>query len=159
MNEGTLFTITLPATGESAPQSESDEEQQAASRGVTAKILMLEDEELVQQMSGAMLQEMGHHVDYAAHGVEAVEMWRCAFDNESPYDVVICDLTIPGGMGGQDAASLILDIDPEAKLIVSIGYATDSVMANFVEYGFKGRIAKPYRFSELQKEVERVLAI
>lgn len=159
LNSGTLFTITLPAAENPVAKTETVEDSQVTSCSMAARILMLEDEELVQQMSGAMLEEMGHQVDYAAHGAEAIEIWNSARESGHPYDIVICDLTIPGGMGGQDAASQILESDPLARLIVSSGYATDPVMANYISYGFKGRIAKPYRFSELQKEVERVLEI
>jgi len=74
-----------------------------------------------------------------------------------PFDVVIMDLTVPGGMGGQEAVKLLLEIDPEVRAIVSSGYSTDPVMADFTRYGFSGVVAKPYRASELIEEVQRVL--
>jgi len=86
-----------------------------------------------------------------------VEKYRAAREENRDYDIVICDLTIPGGMGGREAAQKILKIDPQAKLIVSSGYATDSVMASYSEYGFQGRVAKPYLFAELQTVVRQVL--
>ncbi len=60
-------------------------------------------------------------------------------------------------MGGQDAAQKILSTNPQAKLIVSSGYATDPVMADYTEYGFKGRVAKPYLFADLEKVIQQVL--
>jgi len=90
-------------------------------------------------------------------GEEAVSKYQIAQESNQGYDIVICDLTIPGGMGGQEAAQQILSINPQAKLIVSSGYATDPVMANYREYGFQGRIAKPYRFAELETVVQQVV--
>ena len=80
-------------------------------------------------------------------------------DNTSnnPYDVVILDLTIPGGIGGVETAKGILAIDPHAKIIVSSGYSTDPIMANYGEHGFKGRLAKPFQLAGLEKELLRVM--
>ncbi len=159
LNHGTLFTITLPASTKDSEFSETAPEQTEKSRDSGARILILEDEEMVQQMAAAMLVEMGHRVDVAGHGDEAIEMWQQAKRDATPYDIVICDLTIPGGMGGQEVAREILKDDPQAKLIVSSGYANDPIMANHTDHGFTGRIAKPYHFEELREEVERVLAV
>ena len=68
-----------------------------------------------------------------------------------PIDVVIMDLTIPGGMGGKETAERILALDPEAKLIVSSGYSHDPIMANYRKFGFQNFLSKPYQLSELQK--------
>ena len=73
------------------------------------------------------------------------------------FDVIITDLTIPGGMGGKITAQEILKINPAAKIIVSSGYATDPVMADFKQFGFVARIVKPYRFAELQKVINEQL--
>ncbi len=159
LNRGAIFTIILPAVEEQKEQSVAAAEALSTTDRVMvpARLLVLDDEELVQQMIGSMLEEMGHQVDYAAHGEETVEKYRVAHEEQQRYDMVICDLTIPGGMGGQEAAQKILEIDPQAKLIVSSGYATDPVMANYSKYGFQGRVAKPYRFVELQTVVRQVL--
>ena len=73
-----------------------------------------------------------------------------------PFDFVILDLTIPGGMGGKEAIKKILQIDPKAKVIVSSGYSNDPVMANYKEYGFSGVIAKPFQLKNLQKAINSV---
>ena len=64
------------------------------------------------------------------------------------------DLTIPGGMGGQEAAGKLLQLDPEARIIVASGYSNDPVMANYSEYGFCSAIAKPFDLAELSKAIE-----
>ena len=68
--------------------------------------------------------------------------------SDNPVDVVIMDLTIPGGMGGKEAVQEIMKIDPEAKVVVSSGYSNDTAMANYQQYGFKAAIAKPYMMAE-----------
>ena len=159
LNRGTIFTVTLPAIDEQIEGPVTRSEDEIVPGDSTARILLLDDEELVQQMSGSMLEEMGHQVDFAATGEEAMMKYQAARDNNHGYDLVICDLTIPGGMGGQDVAQKILEINPQEKLIVSSGYATDPAMANYTERGFKGRIAKPYRFVELRNVIQQVLGI
>ena len=159
-NQGTTFTITLPATKGYVGQPEEMVNQELRNNShIVANILILEDDELVQQMNSAMLVEMGHQVDFANHGEEAIEKYRLAQAQNKGYDVVICDLTIPGGMGGKEAAEKIIVLHQQAKLIVSSGYSNDPIMANYEKYGFAGRVAKPYRFTELQREIERVVEL
>ncbi|MCK4379192.1 MAG: response regulator, partial [Deltaproteobacteria bacterium] len=158
LNEGTNFTICLPVAEEEEKSTTEDLLAETDNTPlVAAHILILDDEELVREVIGAMLEELGHKVSYAVHGREAIKKYQEAWQNNSPYDAVITDLTIPGGMGGQEAAQEILKTDPQAKIIVSSGYATDPVMANYKDYGFQGRVVKPYHFAELKKVIERVL--
>jgi DNA-binding NarL/FixJ family response regulator len=69
------------------------------------------------------------------------------------------DLTIPGGMGGKEAVEKLLAIDSEARIIVWSGYSTDPIMPNYVEFGIKGRIVKPFQMRDLEKEISQVLAL
>ena len=159
LNQGTMFTITLPALEKQNEELVAVAADEEISDNVadTARILVLDDEEMLLQMCGSMLEEMGHQVEYASDGEQAVKKYRDANEDEQDYNVVICDLTIPGGMGGKKAAQEILKLNPQAKIIVSSGYASDPVMADYRRYGFKGRIAKPYRFAELHKVVRQTL--
>ena len=158
LNEGTIFTICLPATDKKERTKPEDSLVKIGSTPVVAAhILVLDDEELVREVIGIMLEELGHKISYAVQGREAIKKYQEAWQNNSQYDAVITDLTIPGGMGGQEAAEEILKINPQAKIIVSSGYATDPVMANYEDYGFHDRVVKPYRFMELKKVIERVM--
>ena len=157
-NKGTSFTIQLPALVASgnllAQQNTEDIE---FSEHAPAKILVLDDEEVVREAIGGMLEAMGHRVEFAIDGEACVAKYRSANEATTPYDLVITDLTIPGGLGGQEAAQQILQINPDAKIIVSSGYATDPIMANYKQYGFKGIVVKPYRFIDFQHVVQQVL--
>ena len=74
-----------------------------------------------------------------------------------PYDTVIMDLTIPGGMGGEETLDLLLEIDPEARAIVSSGYSNDAILADYQRRGFRGVLPKPYRLDELSEVLAHVL--
>jgi two-component system cell cycle sensor histidine kinase/response regulator CckA len=108
-------------------------------------------------MVGRMLQNLGYEAEVAKDGAEAIQMVKKAKETEKPYDAVILDLTIPGGMGGKEAIKKLLEIDPEVNAIVSSGYSDDPVLANFQEYGFKGMMPKPFEFQSLSKVLHEVL--
>ena len=100
---------------------------------------------------------LGYVSEFAKDGAEAIRMYREAKESEKPYDVVILDLTVPGGMGGKEAIKKLLEIDPEVKAIVSSGYSDDPVLSNFQEYGFKGVMPKPFESRSLGKVLHEVL--
>lgn len=158
LNRGTTFIIQLPATEKTDKETgEGLIESAEMLSGSPVRILVMDDEEVVRKVLGAMLETMGHQVSFAVHGQEAIEKYRRAWDDNLPYDLVVTDLTIPGGMGGQEAAEKILQIDAQATIIVSSGYSTDPIMAHFEDYGFKGRVGKPYHFAELQAVIRQLL--
>lgn len=158
LHEGTTFMMQFPAVVD-APEIVADVVAVAdCNPGVAGtRVLVLDDEEVVRVVMGEILQELGYEVTYAVEGEAAVSEYREAQRKGASFAVVITDLTIPGGMGGLEATREILKIDPDARVIVSSGYATDPIMTDFAAYGFKGRVEKPYRLEILQKVVEQVL--
>jgi len=158
LDQGTIFTIHLPAAEETEETIVGTPLDKTGTTSVASvHILVLDDEEMIRKVTGAMLEEMGYKVSFAVDGQEAIAKYRASCEKDAAYDIVITDLTIPGGMGGQEAAQEILSINPAAKIIVSSGYATDPVMANYKAYGFQGIAVKPYHFAELQKVIQQVL--
>ena len=158
INQGTTFTILLPASGAGERTMPGKTSDAINSEPVSpSHILVLDDDEAVRDVLGAMLEKMGHRVSCAATGQEAIAKYGSAQQNNLPYDAVITDLTIPGEMGGEAVAREILAINRQAKIIVSSGYATDAIMANYQAYGFQARVAKPARYAELKKVLEQVL--
>ncbi len=155
LGAGTTFSFYLPAT-EREPILESDKTEQPAPTGA-GRILIMDDKEIVHAPMKALLGVWGYDVDFAEDGTRTIELYRKAMDAGSSYDIVIIDLTIPGGMGGKEAIEKLLELDPDVKAIVSSGYSTDPVMANFVEYGFRDCLPKPYMPDKLLKVISDVL--
>jgi CheY-like chemotaxis protein len=147
--QGSTFEILLPAIRQPAPgPGSSDLPMTPGSPGVKS-VLVMDDEEIIRDVASNMLIELGYRVQTCAGGDEAYALYKAARDTKDPFWAVIMDLTIPGGMGGIEAAQLILAIDPEACLIVSSGYSNDPVMSEFRAYGFSGAVAKPYSIQEI----------
>jgi CheY-like chemotaxis protein len=152
---GTTFIIYLPAS-ECQPDEKVRVEAIEIDKG-KAKIMVMDDEVMVRDVAKAMLSRIGHEVLLVQDGAEAVAVYREHSDSGNPIDIVIMDLTIPGGMGGQEAVNEILAFDPDAKVIVSSGYSNDPIMANCQEYGFCSAIVKPYQLSELSEIINKVM--
>jgi PAS domain S-box-containing protein len=154
LGEGTTFHVFVPASEKQLPSpSEVDREILTG----TGKILVMDDKELVRQVVGKILHRLGYEAEFAQHGTEALGKYVKAQAAGEPFDAVILDLTIPGGMGGKETIEQLLEIDPQAKAIVSSGYADDPTMTNYLDVGFSGIIKKPYRIHEVGREVKRVL--
>jgi CheY-like chemotaxis protein len=117
----------------------------------------MDDEEPIRMMTQALLERLGLHVKVTCDGDEAVREYAMARSAGQPYDVVIFDLTVPGAMGGADAMREILKLDPAARGIVSSGYSSDPVMANFRAHGFRGSVPKPYRIADISRTIRGVL--
>jgi PAS domain S-box-containing protein len=149
---GTTFHIYLPASDKAVPEKE--EVKLIKGQG---RILVMDDEASLRKMLGRMLKNLDYESEYAKDGAEAIRMYKDAQEAEKPYDAVILDLTIPGGMGGKDTVKKLLEINPEVKAIVYSGYADDPVLANFQEYGFKGMMPKPFESRSLGKVLHEVL--
>jgi two-component system cell cycle sensor histidine kinase/response regulator CckA len=113
------------------------------------KILVMDDDDMLLTLVTSILELHDYVVETAVDGDIACEKYLQAMNDESAFDLVIIDLTIRVGMGGKEAVLEILKIDPDAKCIVSSGYASDPIMTNFSNYGFKGVINKPFVVAEL----------
>jgi PAS domain S-box-containing protein len=152
---GTTFTIYLVAV---ADHGQADE-QLVESRKFTGsgRILVLDDEEMVREVAREMLTHLGYEVLLAADGREAIDLYRQGRQEGRPIEVFLMDLTIPGGMGGQEAVAKLLALDPRVKAVVSSGYSNDPVVANFRDYGFVEVVAKPFRISDLGKVIAKVM--
>jgi len=154
MGVGTTFHIYLPASAkEIQPEAKKAEAAPIMGEG---RILVMDDEERIRELTSAVLEALGYSVSTSTDGAEAVKLYQEAQNSGQPYDAVIMDLTIPGGMGGREAIEQLMKIDPHVKAVVSSGYSNDPVMSNFREYGFQGVIAKPYKIIELSEVLHKI---
>jgi len=154
LGKGSRFDIYLPASEKPAPRREDRREPQRG-RG---RVLVMDDEEAVREALRAMLERLGYEVAVARDGAEALERYRAARDAGRPFHAVVLDLTVPGGMGGKEAAQELLRLDPEVRMVVSSGYSNDPVLAEHARYGFRSVLAKPYRLEDLARVMQEVLA-
>ncbi len=121
-------------------------------------VLVMDDAQNVRDMIVKMLQKLGFKTGIACNGEEAIEKYQSAMQSESPYQLIIMDLAVVGGMGGQQAVQKLLEIDPHLKAIVSSGHAYDPVVSEYSKHGFKGAIVKPYTLAEINREIQRVIS-
>ena len=158
--KGTTFSVYLPARSEGAvPETESHTEtaagqSQARSSG---RILVMDDEEAIRILLSEMLQTRGFEVVTAEDGKEAIEYYKNAMNEDHPFDLVIMDLTVPGGMGGKETIEILREIDPKINAIVASGYFTDPVMADYSRFGFSGVVPKPFPFADLYSMITRLM--
>ncbi len=155
--KGTTFTIYLPASQGSVVPEEK-EEQYCPVRVYPARVLVMDDDEVVLKVVSEMLANIGCNPTCVRDGAELLHKYKKAMEEGSPFDLVIMDLTIPGGLGGQETMEQLLEMDPDVKAVVSSGYSTAPVIADFKKYGFKGVIPKPYRLRDLSQLLNRLFS-
>jgi CheY-like chemotaxis protein len=155
---GATFRIYLPAITAPKVIDEPDSGRNPAVPPLPGRrILVMDDEELVREVVGEMLSVLGHEVAFASDGAQAVGSYEEARAAGRPFDAVVMDLTIPGGMGGREAMRLLRDSDPQAVVIASSGYANDGLLANFQDEGFRAVLPKPYQVRDLAAVLSEVL--
>ncbi len=160
--KGTVFIIDFPVTRQgSAADIGGRQKAQAANPRETegGTVMIMDDERPLRELAAIMLGRLGHETVKTAHGREAVERYQEMFKAGKAPELVIMDLTIPGGMGGREAAAEILAFDPAARLVVASGYSNDPVMARCQEFGFRAAISKPYQLAELQAVINQVMTL
>ncbi len=155
--EGTTVHVYFPVAEEEKKEMPNSTNHESPS-GFKGKILLMDDEEIIRDVAGEMLSLMGFEVEFAEHGDEAIEKYKEHLAaNGRPYDVVIMDLTIPGGMGGAECIQKLHQLDPNVKALVSSGYSQDPVMSDFKKHGFSGVVDKPYKLNDLRESLERLM--
>lgn len=150
--------IYLPAiVGEGRIASAVSSGEPALQR--SARVLVMDDEEIIRNLSHELLGSLGHDVEVAKHGEEALEKYQSAMAAGRRFDIVILDLTVRGGMGGLATIQKLLLIDPAVKAVVSSGYSDDAAIASYEKLGFKAFLKKPYDIDALREVLSKTLNI
>jgi len=155
---GTTFTIYLPAAEAQAEEIAAEPPKKLTPEiSGTGRVLVVDDEDAIRDLVEFTLTRLGYEVSQAETALKGVELYQDRLRAGKRFDLVILDLTLPGGMGGKEALKKLIEIDPTVNAIVSSGYATDATMSRYQDFGFRGVIAKPYEAAELGKIVHDVI--
>ncbi len=125
--------------------------------GKKGKILLMDDESSIHRTVGRALQMLNYQVECTYDGATAVQAYRAALAEGVPFDLIIADLTVPGGLGGKEMMGRLLRLDPQVRAIVTSGYPDDPVVAHPGEHGFVDRLVKPFELQVLAETVARVM--
>lgn len=151
--QGTTFTIYLPQSRQTiARPSPLPSQTPALQKGL--RFLLLDDEVPIQKLMEKILRHLGHELTITSEGSQTVSAYRRAWEAGTPFNALILDLTIPGGLGGQEVLDRIKSFDPQARALASSGYSESAVMSEFSEYGFRGILKKPYTIQEVEKALK-----
>lgn len=160
---GSTFTVYLPRSKRIASKEISSEpvEEQVTGKSEIKKghgrILVMDDMEAMMMVAGEIITMLGYEVEYSTNGDEAIDAYKAAKEADNPFDAVVFDLTVPGGMGGEEAANILLKYDPDLIAIASSGYSTSNVMSDYKESAFTAVVPKPYRIKEMSDALHEVL--
>jgi CheY-like chemotaxis protein len=156
--EGALFRVFLPASAASCEMAAPPEKPHRSTKPFgKGKILVMDDEAMIRKLAGNVLGKMGFETAFACNGEEALAAYEAAMTAGEPFDLVILDLTVKGGMGGKETIRQLRLMDPNVKAIVSSGYSNDPGVVHYTEHGFCGVVAKPYRIDEIRQKLEEIL--
>jgi signal transduction histidine kinase/ActR/RegA family two-component response regulator len=149
---GSTFTVYLPACKK--PEEGGEPEETATRKG---KVLLMDDEDYIRKSTGKLLNHLGYDTVTAADGEEAIALYNEARDQGEPFDLVILDLAIPGGVSGKETMKRLLETDPDVKAVVSTGYTNNPVVRDYRSYGFCGVITKPFEIEELSRLLQEAM--
>ncbi|MGQ9609921.1 MAG: PAS domain-containing hybrid sensor histidine kinase/response regulator [bacterium] len=153
--KGTTFFIYLPAAPDKTSEVMQKKEMPKVHKG--GRILVMDDEDFIRELSSEMLKSIGYEAVTAKDGEEAIKLYKSAIESNNPFSAVIMDLTVPGGIGGKEAISILKEIDPNVKAIVSSGYSNEMIKSELSKHGFIGVLNKPYQRDDLSDILQKVL--
>ena len=155
LGKGSTFFVYLPAVETAAERVETVPATAVAAR--KGRVLVMDDEELIRNIVGIMLKALGHEAEFAENGEEAIAKYREALSSDRRFDIVVLDLTVRGGMGGEEVIRELLLLDPEVKAVVSSGYSDSATIAEYKSRGFSACLAKPYEVDALEDILNELL--
>jgi two-component system cell cycle sensor histidine kinase/response regulator CckA len=156
LGRGTAFTVFLPVADQ--PEEVGVRIPPAYNYATqTGRILFMDDDEQIRMLTKSMIESLEYKCDLAKDGEEAIQLYKRYLNIGRPYDIVIMDLTIIGGMGGEETFRQLRELHPQVRAVIASGYDNDEMRRQFLDLGFYGYLTKPYRVGELGKIIRKVL--
>ncbi len=156
VTHGACFVLTLPV-GNVAEQDIQDIQEGETPK--TLRVLVMEDEKVIQRVLSHSLASLGYQADIVDDGQACIERYRQQLVAGDPYDLVLLDLTVPRGMGGKEAMERLLELDANTRGIVTSGYSENPVLAQYRDYGFCACLEKPFTRDDLQQAIARTVSL
>ena len=157
VSEGSTFKVYLPKAAQVAVPTPAATQEDNTIHPGHGRILVMDDMEAMMMVAGEILQVLGNEVEFSTNGDEAIEAYKKAKEAGKPFDAVVFDLTVPGGMGGEEACRILSEYDPGLIAVASSGYSTSNVMSEYEAAGFKAVVPKPYRIKDMSAALHRIL--
>jgi CheY-like chemotaxis protein len=115
----------------------------------------MDDEQSILDITTRFLSSLGYQVLTASDGQEAIDVFSRASKSDHEVVAVVLDLTVPGGLGGKEAAAVIRKHNPSVPIFVASGYSQDPIMAAPQDHGFTDSLCKPFSRVELSALLAR----
>jgi CheY-like chemotaxis protein len=163
IGHGSIFRVYLAKSNQQAleksnpPEAKKKETAREKIHRGKGRILVMDDMEAMMVVAGEILTVLGYDVEYSTNGNEAIKAYKAAKDECNPFDACVFDLTVPGGMGGEEAANILIDYDPNLVAIASSGYTSSDVMSDYKNSAFRAVLPKPYRIKEMSDILHELL--
>ena len=163
IGHGSIFRVYLAKSNQQTleksnpPEAKKKETAREKIHQGKGRILVMDDMEAMMVVAGEILTVLGYDVEYSTNGNEAIKAYKAAKDEGNPFDACVFDLTVPGGMGGEEAANILIDYDPNLVAIASSGYTSSDVMSDYKNSAFRAVLPKPYRIKEMSDILHELL--
>ncbi len=125
--------------------------------GSKGKVLLMDDEQVILDVTNEVLKFLGYDVVSAREGAAAIRLFEQEQNKGSPFDLIILDLSVPEGMGGKEAFEKLHALHPQVKVVISSGYTNDPMLTDYAKFGLSGVLAKPYRITEVKTLLEKMI--
>ena len=149
-DKGTTVWLCMPVANGPVTQAQLAKPEGKPS-SATSRLLVMDDEQTVADVTCAMARHLGYETTAVPDGAAALTAYAQAVTDHHPFDLVIMDLTVPGGMGGREAVQKLHELYPDARVIVSSGYSDDASIAEYAQRGFIASLSKPYTMEQLER--------
>ena len=152
---GTTMEVHFPAT---ALVDDRDPRALVVSSGHgRGRVLVMDDDASVRTLAANMLEFLGYDAEIVDTGSAAVERFKRALGSKRPFDAVMLDLVVPGDMGARETISQLTGIDPAVRAVVVSGYAQDTAVSSYKDFGFVAAMNKPYNLQDLRTTLENII--